>query len=83
MVEEGRVSLIAACAALVEALKVAETDDSRCSIAFQISLLAEIENGRVALIAAGACASLVEALKVAEDSYTSDLIGSLILNQFP
>jgi len=59
-----------ACAALVEVLKVAETDATRSAIAFSISSISEIENGRVALIDAGACAVLVEALKVAEINHT-------------
>jgi len=45
--EEGRTGLVLpdACVALVEALKVAEEDDTRFSIAFDIVQLAQIEEG--------------------------------------
>jgi methionine synthase I (cobalamin-dependent) len=67
--EEGRASLIAAgaCGALVEALTIAEADDTRCSIAFAMTSFAESEQGRTSLISGGACGALVEALKVADD----------------
>jgi hypothetical protein len=41
-------------------------DETICFIALAISHLAQIEEGRVALIATGACTAVVEALKVAE-----------------
>jgi hypothetical protein len=62
----------------VDALKDAETDDTRCGIADAITRLAGIEKGRVALIDAGACAALVEALKDAETDGTRCDIASAI-----
>ncbi len=49
----------------MEALKIAETDYTRDDISFDIRRLAEIEEGRAALIAAGACFALVVSLFIA------------------
>ena len=62
-IQEGRLD---SCGALVEALKIAENDNSRSKILPIINNLSETEKGRAAFIAAGACGALVEALQVAE-----------------
>ena len=59
-----------ACVALVEALKVAEEDDTRSNIAWAMGLLAKSEEGRAGLAGAGACGALVEALNVAQADVT-------------
>ena len=46
-------------------MKIAETDYTRDDIALAIGPLAEIEEGRAALIAAGACFALVVSLFIA------------------
>jgi hypothetical protein len=62
-IQEGRLD---SCGALVEALNIAENDNSRSKILPIINNLSDTAKGRAALIAAGACGALVEALKVAE-----------------
>jgi hypothetical protein len=57
-----------ASGALVEALKIAETDDTRNNLARAIGCLAQIDEGEggTTLIAAGGCYALVEVFKIAE-----------------
>ncbi len=65
---------------LVEALNVAEEDNTRESIASAICHLALSEEGRTGLAAAGACGALVEALKVAEEGNARKSIANAMGN---
>jgi len=64
------------CSRLVEAFAVAEKGavQRRLGVAIAICNLAEEEQSRACLAAAGACGALVEALKVAEEDITKRII---------
>jgi hypothetical protein len=79
--EEGRAGLAAAgaCGALVEALKVAEDDDTRSNIAWVMCKIAEHEEGRAGLAGAGACGALeaAERMSVGRNRSNTDALESL------
>ena len=62
------VELVAAggCAALVEALKIAEDENTRNVISTIIYQVSRIEEGRASLVAEGCCPVLVNTLKISE-----------------
>ena len=71
-----------ACCALVEALKIAGTEDTKRCIAQAIANLSVNSIGCAALIAAGACGALVEALKTSVTEETRESITGAIGNLF-
>jgi hypothetical protein len=69
------------CSKLVDVFAAAETDAMRHNVAMAMCDLAEVEDSRACLVAAGACSALVGALKVAEEddarSYIADAMQGL------
>ena len=66
------------CGVLLDAVRVAETEDTRISILMAIGYISKIEEGRTGLIAAGACAALAHDLSVAKTELTIKNVAKVV-----